>query len=155
MQAYRETVDWMYSSPDALKIYGEYSGLPDSIVQRVVKLVPKEALQTEQVKDLDGVMADAVTQKFLVGAADAGPDQRAGAISEISAARRNDRVQDYRVQNYRDQVTSVTPAAASRSRRGPGLRPWRASTSSGVAFGPASVKGGSPPGIRACAARDR
>jgi hypothetical protein len=48
-----------------LKIYGEYSGLPDSIVQRVVKLIPKEALQTDQIKDLDGVMADAVAQKFL------------------------------------------------------------------------------------------
>ena len=65
MQAYRETVDWMYSSPDALKIYGEYSGLPDSIVQRVLKLVPKESLQTDQVKGLDDIMADAVTQKFL------------------------------------------------------------------------------------------
>jgi NitT/TauT family transport system substrate-binding protein len=73
MQAYRETVDWMYSSPDALKIYGEYSGLPDSIVQRVLKLIPKEALQTDQIKDLDGVMADAVTQKFL--AAPLTPDQ--------------------------------------------------------------------------------
>src|ERR1700758_2145609 len=30
MQAYTETVDWMYSNPDALKIYGEYSGLPDN-----------------------------------------------------------------------------------------------------------------------------
>jgi NitT/TauT family transport system substrate-binding protein len=73
MQAYRATVDWMYSSPDALKIYGEYSGLPDSIVQRVIKLIPKEALQTEQVKDLDGVMADAVAQKFL--SAPLTPDQ--------------------------------------------------------------------------------
>jgi NitT/TauT family transport system substrate-binding protein len=73
MKAYRETVDWMYSSPDALKIYGEYSGLPDSIVQRVIKLIPKEALQTEQVKDLDGVMADAVAQKFL--SAPLTPDQ--------------------------------------------------------------------------------
>src|SRR6202167_4743042 len=42
MQAYNETVDWMYSSPDALKVYGEYSGLPDSIVQRVIKLVRSE-----------------------------------------------------------------------------------------------------------------
>jgi NitT/TauT family transport system substrate-binding protein len=65
MQAYRETVDWMYSSPEALKIYGEYSGLPDSIVQRVVKLIPKEALQTDELKNLDAVMASAVTQKFL------------------------------------------------------------------------------------------
>ncbi len=65
MQAYRETVDWMYSSPDALKIYGEYSGLPASIVQRVVKLIPKEALQTDEIKDLNGVMQDAIAQKFL------------------------------------------------------------------------------------------
>jgi NitT/TauT family transport system substrate-binding protein len=65
MQAYRETVDWMYSSPEALKIYGEYSGLPPNIVQRVIKLVPREALQTDQIMDLDGVMADAVAQKFL------------------------------------------------------------------------------------------
>jgi len=73
MQAYRETVDWMYSSPDALKIYGEYSGLPANIVQRVVKLVPKEALQTGEIKDLKGLMADAVTQKFL--SAPLTPDQ--------------------------------------------------------------------------------
>jgi NitT/TauT family transport system substrate-binding protein len=65
MQAYNETVDWMYSSPDALKVYGEYSGLPDSIVQRVLKLIPKEALQTAEVKGINDIMADAVTQKFL------------------------------------------------------------------------------------------
>ena len=85
MQAYRETVDWMYSSPEALKIYGEYSGLPDSIVQRVVKLIPKEALQTDQIKDMDGVMADAVAQKFLAGAADAGSAQGARPDSEVTA----------------------------------------------------------------------
>jgi NitT/TauT family transport system substrate-binding protein len=73
MQAYRETVDWMYSSPEALKIYGEYSGLPENIVQRVVKLIPKEALQTDEVKNLDAVMASAVTQKFL--SAPLTPDQ--------------------------------------------------------------------------------
>ena len=70
---YRETIDWMYSSPDALKIYSEYSGVPTSIVQRVLKLIPKDAVETDQVKDLDGVMADAVAQKFL--AAPLTPDQ--------------------------------------------------------------------------------
>jgi NitT/TauT family transport system substrate-binding protein len=73
MQGYKETVDWMYSSPDALKIYEDYSGLPDSIAQRVLKLVPKQALQTDQVMGLDDIMADAVTQKFL--AAPLTPDQ--------------------------------------------------------------------------------
>jgi NitT/TauT family transport system substrate-binding protein len=73
MQAYNETVDWMYSSPEALKVYGEYSGLPDSIVQRVLKLIPKEALQTAEVKGINELMADAVTQKFL--SAPLTPDQ--------------------------------------------------------------------------------
>lgn len=73
MQAYRETVDWMYSSPDALKIYGEYSKLPPGIVDKVVKLIPKDALQTDEIKDMDGVMADAVKQKFL--SAPLTPDQ--------------------------------------------------------------------------------
>src|SRR5271170_2352273 len=66
MQAYRETVDWMYSSPDALKIYADYANnLPDAIVQRVLKLIPKEAVQTDEIKDLGAVMVDAVAQKFL------------------------------------------------------------------------------------------
>ena len=65
MQAYRETVDWMYSSPEALKIYGEYSGLPANIVQRVLELIPKEALQTDEVKGLNDIMTDAVAQKFV------------------------------------------------------------------------------------------
>jgi NitT/TauT family transport system substrate-binding protein len=73
MQGYKETVDWMYSSAEALKVYGEYSGLPDNIVQRVLKLIPKEALQTDEVKGIDSVMADAVSQKFL--SAPLTPDQ--------------------------------------------------------------------------------
>jgi NitT/TauT family transport system substrate-binding protein len=73
MQAYKETVDWMYSSPDALKVYGEYSKLPPNIVQRVLKLIPKESLQTDEVMGINDVMADAVTQKFL--SAPLTPDQ--------------------------------------------------------------------------------
>jgi len=74
MQAYRETVDWMYSNPDALKVYSEYANnLPMNIVQRVLKLIPKEALQTDEVKGLNDIMADAVTQKFLT--APLTPDQ--------------------------------------------------------------------------------
>jgi NitT/TauT family transport system substrate-binding protein len=73
MQAYRETVDWMYSSPEALKIYAQYSNLPDNIVQRVIKLIPKEAMQTDEIKGLNDVITDAVAQKFL--SAPLTPDQ--------------------------------------------------------------------------------
>jgi NitT/TauT family transport system substrate-binding protein len=73
MQGYKETVDWMYSSPEALKVYGEYSHLPPNIVQRVLKLIPKESLQTGEVKGLNDIMTDAVQQKFL--SAPLTPDQ--------------------------------------------------------------------------------
>jgi NitT/TauT family transport system substrate-binding protein len=73
MEAYKETVDWMYSSPEALKIYAEYSGMQPNIVQKVLQLVPKEALQTDQVMGIDQINADAVAQKFL--AAPLTPDQ--------------------------------------------------------------------------------
>ena len=98
MQAYRETVDWMYSSPDALKIYGEYSGLPDSIVQRVVKLIPKAGAadrRDQGSRRRDGRCGGA---EIPVGAADAGPGQRAGANSEmiLDAGSRTQRAQKAR-----------------------------------------------------------
>ncbi len=84
MQAYKETVDWMYSSPEALKIYGEYSGLPDNIVQRVIKLMPKEALQTDEVKGIDEHHGRRGDAKIPVRAADAGSAQGIDPDSEVA-----------------------------------------------------------------------
>ena len=42
-------------------------------MQRVLELVPKEALQTDEIKGLDAIMSDAVAQKFL--SAPLTPDQ--------------------------------------------------------------------------------
>lgn len=64
-QAYRETVDWMYSDPAALKHYGEYSSLPEKIVLRVRNLIPKESLATDRVQGMGQIMADAVAGKFI------------------------------------------------------------------------------------------
>ena len=64
-QAYRETVDWMYSDPAALKHYAEYSNLPEKIVLRVRNLIPKESLATDRVQGMDQIMADAVAGKFI------------------------------------------------------------------------------------------
>jgi NitT/TauT family transport system substrate-binding protein len=64
-RAYRETVDWMYSDPAALKHYGEYSNLPEKIVLRVRNLIPKESLATDRVQGMDQIMADAVAGKFI------------------------------------------------------------------------------------------
>jgi NitT/TauT family transport system substrate-binding protein len=65
VEAYKETVAWMYSDPNALKIYGEYSGLPENIVRKVRELIPQQALTIDQVAGMDQIMADAVAGKFI------------------------------------------------------------------------------------------
>jgi NitT/TauT family transport system substrate-binding protein len=63
--AYNETLDWMYSSPDALKMYAEFAKLPASAVDQVRGLIPKEALVTDKVVGVDQIMSEAIANKFL------------------------------------------------------------------------------------------
>jgi len=66
VRAYRETVDWMYSDPDAVARYAAKTKIaPDLVRQSIAKYHTKEAMQTEAIKDVDGIMRDAVTLKFL------------------------------------------------------------------------------------------
>jgi NitT/TauT family transport system substrate-binding protein len=64
-QAYNETVAWMYSDPAALKHYGEFSGMPETVVRRVRELVPKDSLATDSIAGIDQIMAESVQNKFL------------------------------------------------------------------------------------------
>jgi len=73
MQAYRETVDWMYADPAALKHYADYSSLPDSIVRSVRDFIPKETMAPDRIVGLDEIVADAAKLKFL--AAPLSPEQ--------------------------------------------------------------------------------
>ncbi|MGA7612674.1 MAG: ABC transporter substrate-binding protein [Xanthobacteraceae bacterium] len=65
MRGYLETIDWMYSDPDALKLYGEYSQLPATVVQRVREFIPNDTIAPERVVGLDQIVADAVKLKFI------------------------------------------------------------------------------------------
>jgi NitT/TauT family transport system substrate-binding protein len=66
MRAYRETLDWMYTSPDAVKMYAQIISKPESLVNlQRDQFNPKEALLPDRLSDLDGVMKDAVDLKFL------------------------------------------------------------------------------------------
>ncbi len=66
VKAYREAVDWMYSSPDAIKRYAAKVGSPEDFVARSIpKIYPKTSLQTDEMKDIDGIQRDAVKLKFL------------------------------------------------------------------------------------------
>ena len=66
MQAYRETLDWMYSDPAAIKAYAEWVGVSESLALQVRdQFYPKENLRLDRLSGLDDAMADAVSLKFL------------------------------------------------------------------------------------------
>jgi NitT/TauT family transport system substrate-binding protein len=64
-RAYKETVDWMYADPAALKHFSDYSGLPEKVVRRVRELIPKETMSPDRVVGMDQIIAEAVSMKFL------------------------------------------------------------------------------------------
>jgi NitT/TauT family transport system substrate-binding protein len=64
-QAYKETIDWMYSDPAALKQYSDFSKVPEKVVVRVRELMPKAAMAPEQVVGIDQIMTEAIQNKFL------------------------------------------------------------------------------------------
>jgi ABC-type nitrate/sulfonate/bicarbonate transport system substrate-binding protein len=64
-RAYKDTVDWMYSDPAALKHFSDYSGLPEKVVRRVRELIPKETMSPDRVVGMDQILAEAVSMKFL------------------------------------------------------------------------------------------
>ncbi len=66
-QAYKETVDWMYSDPNALKIYADFAKVPESAVGKVRELIPKDSVATDKVVGVDQIMAEAIQNKFLSG----------------------------------------------------------------------------------------
>jgi NitT/TauT family transport system substrate-binding protein len=67
MQAYRDTVDWMYSDdPEVLKHYAEYSGFPEKVVKRVREFIPKDTMAPDRIVGMDQIIADATRQKFIL-----------------------------------------------------------------------------------------
>jgi NitT/TauT family transport system substrate-binding protein len=62
---YKETLDWMYADPAALKMFSEFTGLPERVVSKVRELVPKAALAPDRIVGVDQIIAEAVRDKFL------------------------------------------------------------------------------------------
>lgn len=66
MRAYRETIDWMYSDPLAVKIYAEHMRMAEDLVElQRREFNPKEALNPDRLSEIDLVMQDAIATKFL------------------------------------------------------------------------------------------
>jgi NitT/TauT family transport system substrate-binding protein len=66
LRAYRETIDWMYANPEALRIYAGFAGISDALARRTRdEFFPKAALNPDQVVGLNMVMQEAVGLDFL------------------------------------------------------------------------------------------
>ena len=66
MDAYRETVNYMYANPMALKYYAEIASVPESLAKRVRdEFFTKEMLMPDKVIGMDLIMPAAVSLKYL------------------------------------------------------------------------------------------
>jgi len=66
MKAYRETIDWLYSSdPAALSTYADFVGIPVEMAKRTRDgFFPRSAVDPDQIVGLDAIVPDAVALKF-------------------------------------------------------------------------------------------
>ncbi|HKU87854.1 MAG TPA: ABC transporter substrate-binding protein [Casimicrobiaceae bacterium] len=65
MKAYRETIDYMYNDPAALKVYADFVGISEAKAKRVRDdFFPKSAIDPDKIVGLDTIVKDAVELKF-------------------------------------------------------------------------------------------
>jgi NitT/TauT family transport system substrate-binding protein len=65
MKAYRETVDYLYGDPNALKVYADWLKISEEKAKRTRDgFFPKESVNPDNIVGLDVIVHDAVTLKF-------------------------------------------------------------------------------------------
>ena len=65
MKAYRETIDYMYNDPAALKVYADFVGISEAKAKRTRDdFFPREAVDPDRIVGLDQIVKDAVELKF-------------------------------------------------------------------------------------------
>src|SRR3954464_4639481 len=67
MQAYRETIDYMYSdNPQVIKDYAQFVGIGEPLARRVRdEFFPKSLIWPDEIKGIDQLMTEAVSLKFI------------------------------------------------------------------------------------------
>ena len=66
IQAYRDSVQWMYSTPEGLAAYAELAHVPQPTAQQVRDVFyPQDNMQVDHVSGLAAVMADGVVFRYL------------------------------------------------------------------------------------------
>jgi NitT/TauT family transport system substrate-binding protein len=66
VQAWRETIAWMYADPAAIKAYAEWVNVPEALARRVRdEFYPKENLDPDRIAGIEQAVPDAIELKFL------------------------------------------------------------------------------------------
>jgi NitT/TauT family transport system substrate-binding protein len=66
LQAYRETVEWMYSDPAAAQRYAELAGVSEGVARRLRdEFFTKDMLWPDKIGGLGSIVRDAVVQQYL------------------------------------------------------------------------------------------
>jgi NitT/TauT family transport system substrate-binding protein len=66
MRAYREALDWVYSTPDGLAAYAKWASISEATARRALaEFLPRAAVDPDRISGVDDVMADAVTFKYI------------------------------------------------------------------------------------------
>jgi NitT/TauT family transport system substrate-binding protein len=65
MLAYHETLDWLYSDPDAIRAYTVWSGLPFAVAKRAPEFMTRRNMEPARIAGLHGIIEDAVKFKYI------------------------------------------------------------------------------------------
>jgi NitT/TauT family transport system substrate-binding protein len=66
MAAYRETLDWVYGTPEGIKAYAAWASISEPTARRALQeFLPKAAVEPDRIAGVDDVMADAVAFKYI------------------------------------------------------------------------------------------
>jgi NitT/TauT family transport system substrate-binding protein len=84
MDAYRETLAWLYSDPAALEAYAKWAGVTPALAKQVRdEFYPRTNLDPDRIRGLEALSAEAVELKFL--SAPLRPDQLATLVQNKRA----------------------------------------------------------------------
>ena len=66
MRGYRDSLNWIYSTPEGLKAYAAFSKLSEGTARRALaEFLPTSAVNPDRISGIEEVMADAVSFKFI------------------------------------------------------------------------------------------
>jgi NitT/TauT family transport system substrate-binding protein len=79
MRGYRDSLAWIYSTPEGLKAYAAFAKLSETTAKRALQeFLPAAAVDPDRISGVEEVMADAISFKFI--AAPLSKDQLAELI---------------------------------------------------------------------------